>query len=154
MFRGNHPTRVDEKGRLKLPVDHKRTVDTVYGQNVFFITSRDGQRVEIWPMKECEEQIEAQLAEKLAASAAKTKLLDAINYWGQVVEFDSAGRLLIPQLLRENGEMSGDVAVIGMQKYLTVDLDSRRRAKLKAEPVTDAGSGTDWDQGPVRRPEF
>jgi len=136
MFRGNHPTRVDEKGRLKLPVDHKRTVDTVYGQNVFFITSRDGQRVEIWPMKEWE-QIEAQLAE-LAASAAKTKLLDAINYWGQVVEFDSAGRLLIPQLLRENAEMSGDVAVIGMQKYLTVDLDSRRREKLKAEPVTDA----------------
>ena len=136
MFRGNHPTRVDEKGRLKLPVDHKRTVDTVYGQNVFFITSRDGQRVEIWPMKEWE-QIEAQLAE-LAASAAKTKLLDAINYWGQVVEFDSAGRLLIPQLLRENAEMSGDVAVIGMQKYLTVDLDARRRTTLKANPVTDA----------------
>jgi MraZ protein len=136
MFRGNHPTRVDEKGRLKLPVDHKRTVDTVYGQNVFFITSRDGQRVEIWPMKEWE-RIEAQLAD-LPASAAKTKLLDAINYWGQVVEFDSAGRLLIPQLLRENAEMSGDVAVIGMQKYLTVDLDSRRREKLKAEPVTDA----------------
>jgi MraZ protein len=136
MFRGNHPTRVDEKGRLKLPVDHKRTVDTVYSQNVFFITSRDGQRVEIWPMKEWE-QIETQLAD-LPASAAKTKLLDAINYWGQVVEFDSAGRLLIPQLLRENAEMSGDVAVIGMQKYLTVDLDSRRREKLKAEPVTDA----------------
>src|SRR3984957_13147708 len=136
MFRGNHPTRVDEKGRLKLPVDHKKTVDTVYGQNVFFITSRDGQRVEIWPMKEWE-QIEAQLAE-LPASTAKTKLLDSINYWGQVVEFDSAGRLLIPQLLRENAEMSGDVAVIGMQKYLTVDLDSRRREKLKTEPVTDA----------------
>jgi len=136
MFRGNHPTRVDEKGRLKLPVDHKRTVDTVYGQNVFFVTSRDGQRVEIWPMKEWE-AIEAQLAD-LPASAAKTKLLDAINYWGQVVEFDSAGRLLIPQLLRENAAMSGDVAVIGMQKYLTVDLDSRRREKLKAEPVTDA----------------
>jgi MraZ protein len=136
MFRGNHPTRVDEKGRLKLPVDHKKTVDTVYGQNVFFITSRDGQRVEIWPMKEWE-QIEAQLSE-LPASAAKTKLLDSINYWGQVVEFDSAGRLLIPQLLRENAEMSGDVAVIGMQKYLTVDLDARRRATLKANPVTDA----------------
>ena len=136
MFRGNHPTRVDEKGRLKLPADHRKTVDTVYGQNVFFITSRDGQRVEIWPMKEWE-AIEAQLAE-LPASAAKTKLLDSINYWGQVVEFDSAGRLLIPQLLRENAEMSGDVAVIGMQKYLTVDLDSRRREKLKAEPVTDA----------------
>ena len=24
MFRGNHPTRVDEKGRLKLPAEFKR----------------------------------------------------------------------------------------------------------------------------------
>ena len=136
MFRGNHPTRVDEKGRLKLPADHRKTVDMVYGTTAFYVTSRDGQLVEIWPMKEWE-AIEAQLAE-LPASGAKTNFLKAVNYWGQVVEFDSAGRLLIPQLLRENAEMSGDVAVIGMQKYLTVDLDARRRSTLKANPVTDA----------------
>jgi MraZ protein len=136
MFRGNHPTRVDEKGRLKLPVDHKRTVDAVYGTTAFYVTSRDGQLVEIWPMKEWE-AIEAQLAE-LPGSEAKTNFLNAVNYWGQVVEFDSAGRLLIPQLLRENAEMSGDVAVIGMQKYLAVDLDARRRATLKTNTVTGA----------------
>ena len=136
MFRGNHPTRVDEKGRLKLPVDHKRTVDTVYGQNLFFITSRDGQRVEIWPMKEWE-AVEAQLAE-LPASAAKTKLLDAINYWGQVVEFDSAGRLLIPQLLREAATLASDVAVLGMQTYLAVADDKKHKASLEENPLTDA----------------
>ena len=136
MFRGNHPTRVDEKGRVKLPVDHRKTVDAVYGTTTFYVTSRDGKVVEIWPMKEWE-AVEAQLAE-LSGSKAKTDFLNAVNYWGQAVEFDSAGRLLIPQKLRENAEMSGDVAVIGMQKYLTVDLDARRRSTLKANPVTDA----------------
>ena len=27
MFRGNHPTRVDEKGRLKVPAEFKRVFD-------------------------------------------------------------------------------------------------------------------------------
>ena len=38
MFRGNHPTRVDEKGRLKIPSDFKREVDERYGSQ-FFITT-------------------------------------------------------------------------------------------------------------------
>jgi len=129
MFRGNCPTRVDEKGRVKLPVDHRKTVDTVYGTTTFYVTSRDGKVVEIWPMKEWE-AIEAQVGE-LPEGDEKNNFLNAVNYWGQVVEFDSAGRLLIPQLLRENSEMSGDVAVIGMQKYLKVDLDSRIKAGLR-----------------------
>ncbi len=41
MFRGNHPTRVDEKGRLKLPAEFKRLVDERYGTQ-FYITSKDG----------------------------------------------------------------------------------------------------------------
>jgi len=136
MFRGNHPTRVDEKGRLKLPVDHKRTVEKLYG-NDFFITSRDGKVVEIWPMKEWE-RIETELAD-LPASAAKKKFIEATNYYGQVVEFDGQGRLLIPQILREDSEMASvDVAVVGMQKYLVVNLDARHRERLKADPVTDA----------------
>jgi MraZ protein len=135
MFRGNHPTRIDDKGRLKLPVDHRKIVDKLYGGE-FFITSRDGKRVEIWPMKEWE-QIEAQLAD-LPASEAKTKFLNATNYWGQAVEFDSAGRLLIPQVLREDAGMTGDVAVLGLQKYLAVELDVRHRATLMESPVTAA----------------
>ncbi|PYX46476.1 MAG: division/cell wall cluster transcriptional repressor MraZ, partial [Acidobacteria bacterium] len=41
MFRGNHPTRVDEKGRLKVPAEFKRVIDEKYGTQ-FYITSLDG----------------------------------------------------------------------------------------------------------------
>jgi MraZ protein len=134
MFRGNHPTKIDGNGRLKLPVDHRRVVDEKYG-NGFFITSRDGKVIEIWPMKEWE-QVEAQLAD-LPMSAEKKKFLRAVNSWGQVVEFDTAGRLLLPQDLREHAQVTGDVAVVGFQKYLQVEVKEQQRADLVADPVTD-----------------
>ena len=61
MFRGNHPARVDEKGRLKLPADFKSELEGGgEGKQVFYITSKDGKRAEIWPLKAWEE-VEANL---------------------------------------------------------------------------------------------
>lgn len=53
MFRGNHPAKVDEKGRLKLPAAFKQLLDA---QNAaqFYITSVDGKSAEIWPLSEWE----------------------------------------------------------------------------------------------------
>ncbi|MDE1160952.1 MAG: division/cell wall cluster transcriptional repressor MraZ [Acidobacteriaceae bacterium] len=135
MFRGNHPARVDEKGRLKVPADFKRRVDELYGPQ-FFITSRDGKRAEIYPMKEWE-KIEESIA-KAPASGAKRKFLDVTNYYGQVVEMDGQGRLLIPQVLRGAAVIEGDVAVLGQQTFLAVVNDQKHKAALEAEPLTDA----------------
>jgi MraZ protein len=133
MFRGNNPARVDEKGRLKLPADFKRRVDELYGPQ-FYITSKDGERAEIWPLKEWE-RIEESLA-NAPSSAAKQKFLDVTNYYGQVVEMDSQGRLLMPQLLREKADLKGDVAVLGQNKKLVVINDERAQAKIAAAPLT------------------
>ena len=135
MFRGNHPARVDEKGRLKIPADFKRRVDELYGPQ-FFITSKDGKRAELYPMKEWE-RIEDALA-KAPSSSAKKKFLDVTNYYGQVVEVDAQGRLLIPQLLREAATLASDVAVLGMQTYLAVADDKKHKASLEENPLTDA----------------
>lgn len=135
MFRGNHPTRIDEKGRLKVPADFKRLVDELYGPK-FFITSKDGKRAELYPMKEWE-RIEDTLS-KAPSSATKKRFLDVTNYYGQVVEMDSQGRLLIPQLLREDATLKGDVAVLGLQTYLAVADDAKHRAQLLENPLTDA----------------
>ncbi|MDP9051987.1 MAG: division/cell wall cluster transcriptional repressor MraZ [Acidobacteriota bacterium] len=133
MFRGNNPARVDEKGRLKLPADFKRRVDELYGPQ-FYITSKDGERAEIWPLKEWE-RIEESLA-LAPSSAAKQRFLDVTNYYGQVVEMDSQGRLLMPQLLREKADLKGDVAVLGQNKKLVVINDERAQAKIAASPLT------------------
>jgi MraZ protein len=133
VFRGSQIARVDEKGRLKVPAEFKRLLDE---QNVqaFFITSFDGERAEIFPLHEWE-KIEVEMASR-PSSAQKSKFLDVTNYFGQVVEMDGQGRLLLPQNLREKAGLSGDLAVLGLQTRLAAINDAQQLARLKAAPLT------------------
>jgi MraZ protein len=118
MFRGNHPTRVDEKGRLKLPAEFKRRVDELYGPQ-FYITSMDGKRAQIYPLKEWE-LIETSMARMSPMDPVRRKFLDVTNFYGQMSEMDAQGRVLIPQKLRELAKVAGDVNVMGAQTWLDV----------------------------------
>ena len=140
MFRGNHPTRVDEKGRLKLPADFKRLVEERYGTQ-FFITSKTGRSAEIYPLPEWE-KIEAKLALIPSMNTAKKKFLDRVNYYGQMTEMDAQGRVLLPQILRESARLDGDVAVIGQQLYLEVENREQLEKRIETEPFTDEDSQT------------
>ncbi|MBI2682767.1 MAG: division/cell wall cluster transcriptional repressor MraZ [Acidobacteriales bacterium] len=118
MFRGNYPTRVDDKGRLKVPADFKRLIDEKYGTQ-FYITSRDGKVAELYPYEEWQ-RIEEKLARLSNFNPAKKNFLKRTNYFGQLVEMDGQGRLLLPQLLREAADLKGEVAVMGYLNYLEV----------------------------------
>ena len=73
MFRGNHPARVDEKGRLKLPADFKSLLEPdAEGKFTFYITSKDGERAEVWPIRAWE-AVEAKLAEIPSTNPAKRR---------------------------------------------------------------------------------
>jgi len=134
MFRGNHPTRVDEKGRLKVPAEFKRVIDEKYGTQ-FYITSLEGDVAQVYPFEEWE-RIEQKLAGLSNFNSAKKKYLSKVNYWGQVVEMDGQGRLLIPQLLRDAAELKGDVAVSGYQTYLEIRNIKAYEQKVRDEKFT------------------
>ena len=93
MFRGNHPARVDEKGRLKVPAEFKRVLDEKYAGAEFYITSLDGKRAQVYPFEEWQ-RIEEKLARLSTYNPTKKKFLDRTNYYGQVVEMDNQARLL------------------------------------------------------------
>jgi MraZ protein len=135
MFRGNHPTRVDEKGRLKLPAAFKSQIDEQYGER-FYITSKDGKVVEIHPIEEWE-KFEAKLALIPNFNPAKKKLLDRLNYYGQLVKMDDLGRVLLPQILRESANVIGEVVVFGMQTYLEVANHEVFKQNMDANPLTE-----------------
>ncbi len=135
MFRGNHPTRVDDKGRLKVPAEFKRVLEEKYGAQ-FYITSLDGKIAKIYPFEEWE-QIEQKLATVSDFNPSKKKYLDRTNYYGQVVEMDGQGRLLMPSLLRDSAELKGEVAVVGNLKYLEVRNIEAYRKQLLEQPFTD-----------------
>jgi len=118
---------VDEKGRLKVPAEFKRVVDEKYSGGQYYITSLDGKRAQIYPFEEWQ-RIEEKLARLSTFNPTKKKFLDRTNYYGQAVEMDNQGRLLVPSLLREAAQVKGEVAVVGMLTYLEVrNLEAYRK---------------------------
>ncbi len=144
MFRGNHPTRVDEKGRLKVPAEFKRVIDEKYALK-FYITSVDGLVAQLYPFEEWE-RIEQKLAALSTYNPTKKKFLTRTNYYGQVVEMDGQGRLLIPQILREAAQIRGEVAVLGNLTYLEVRNMEALDREVK-EQFTDEDTKTLDDLG-------
>jgi MraZ protein len=134
MFRGNHPTRVDEKGRLKLPAEFKRRIDEQYNGR-FYITSKDGRVAEVYPLQEWE-KVEQKLAAIPNFDPAKRKLMDRYNFFGSEAEMDAQGRVLLPQILREKANLLADVVVFGNQTYLEVANRDAFVANLDANPLT------------------
>jgi MraZ protein len=134
MFRGNHPTRVDEKGRLKVPAEFKRLIDEKYGTQ-FYITSVDGRVAQVYPFEEWQ-RIEEKLSRLSNFNPAKKKFLNRTNYYGQVVEIDGQGRLLLPSLLRESAGIKGEVAVVGNLSYLEVQSIEAYRRDIEEHPFT------------------
>jgi MraZ protein len=140
MFRGNHPTRVDEKGRLKVPAEFKRVIDEKYAQK-FYITSLDGSVAQVYPFEEWE-RIEQKLAALSTFNPTKKKFLNRTNYYGQVVEMDGQGRLLVPQILRESAQIRGEVAVLGNLTYLEVRNLEAFRKEIDEQAFTDDDTKT------------
>lgn len=146
MLRGNYPARVDEKGRLKLPTEFRAQLEETNPAHRFYVTSFDGQQSRIYPMPVWE-AIEAKLAALPSMHPTKQKLLSRTNYYGQVVEMDGQGRLLMPPVLREAAEMRGDVAVLGYLQHLEVWNEARLLAEMKAKAFTDEDKQTLADLG-------
>jgi MraZ protein len=134
MFRGNHPTRVDEKGRLKVPAEFKRLIDEKYGTQ-FYITSLDGKVAQVYPFEEWQ-RIEEKLAKLSNFNPTKKKFLNRTNYYGQLVEIDGQGRVLIPALLRESAKIQGEVAVVGNLTYLEVQSIEVYKKDIEENPFT------------------
>jgi MraZ protein len=118
MFRGNHPAKIDEKGRLKMPAAFKSLVDA---QNVtqFFVTSTNGKHAEIWPLPEWE-KIEEKLTRASSLDEAVDEYLNVVNYYGQQVEMDNQGRMLLPPILRTRARLDAEVAVMGKGLHIEV----------------------------------
>ena len=121
MFRGKFSTRMDEKGRLKMPADFKREIDRSYDAQ-FYITSRNGVVIELYPLKEWE-AVEQKLLSQPMSNRAVEKLLNTTSLYGQQLEMDGQGRLTIPERHRIKFGLKGELAIIGKMKRLEIRLD-------------------------------
>jgi len=146
MFRGNHPTRIDDKGRLKVPADFKREIEEKFQTTQFYVTSFNGHEARLYPMEEWE-RFEAKLAALPSLNPTKQKLLNVSNYYGQVAEMDGQGRITIPGLLRDAAEIKGEVAVMGFLQYLVVRNAEQLKKEIEQAPFTAEDEKTLSDLG-------
>ena len=135
MLRGNSPARIDDKGRLKVPNGFRATIQDTHGRELF-VTSLTGESVRIYPMPVWLE-IERKLAAMPSTHPSRQKYLDRVNFFGQISEIDTQGRVVIPARLRESATMVGEVDVFGQMNYLEVWNHERFVSKLHREPFTD-----------------
>ena len=136
MFRGNCPTRLDEKGRLKIPADFKREIDRLYDAQ-FYITSFDGEVIKMYPLKEWEA-----FEQKVVANEPSFEDLEdfknVTSYYGQMVEMDTQGRLTIAEWLRNKFGLKGEVAVIGKWDHIEIRPMEDFGKAVEAKPLTPA----------------
>lgn len=119
MFRGNHPAKIDEKGRLKMPAAFKGLVDATNVKQ-FYITSTNGKTVQVWPLPDWEER-EKQVTSLGEMTVMVRNYLRLTSYYGQQVEMDGQGRLLMPQKLRNSARLDNmEADIIGMGNFIEV----------------------------------
>jgi MraZ protein len=135
-FSGNPKTKLDERGRLKMPAEFKAFIDKKYGKtfNAFYITSRDGVSAEIYPMPEWLKH-QAKIFKIPQSIPARQKLLDRYNLWGDRVDMDPQGRLLLPEELRNEGVLVGDVKVSGEGNFLRLTSLRKLRETVRQAPL-------------------
>ena len=106
-----------------------------HGADVF-VTSVTGENVRVYPMPVWLE-LERKLSQVPANHPSRLKFLDRVNYFGQIGELDSQGRIAIPPHLRDSALMVGEVRVLGRIDHIEVWNAERLAQKLLRESWTD-----------------
>ena len=133
MLRGSHQATVDEKGRMKIPADF--LAELRKSGNQYYVTSENGVFAKVFPLKAWEE-IEKKLAKVSSLNAAKQKFLARTSYYGQQVDVDGQGRILMPPVLRDEADLKGEVNVQGRLTYLEIWNNARFLDEMKKNPIT------------------
>ena len=136
-YSGNPKTKLDERGRLKMPAEFKAFTERKYGKgfNAFYITSMDGESAEIYPLPEWQER-QKKIFAMPQSSDARKKLLMRYNLYGDRADMDPQGRMQIPEELRKKADLSGDVKVSGEGTLLRVTSLGRLRENVDGSEFT------------------
>jgi MraZ protein len=135
VFRGHEQARIDDKGRLKVPNVFRSFLESKYGRELF-VTSLTGDYVRLYPMPVWL-VIEEKLGTMPSTHPSRLRFLDRVNFFGQVAELDTQGRVLIPARLRDTAAIAGDVDVLGQYDYLDTWNHDRLLTRLQRDQYTD-----------------
>ena len=145
MLCGSQIATIDKKYRLKIPASFRREFAGAE-ENSFFVTSDDGRSAQIYPIAVWD-RIARKFQESPRMDPAKLKLQKFTSFYGILTRMDAQGRVLIPQTLREDAQLNGDVIVMARNDHLEVWNKERIRKSLDEDPLTNADRERLAEQG-------
>lgn len=142
MFRGLTSINMDPKGRMALPTRYRDSVlERCTGQLIATIDTEE-KCLLLYPLpdwQEIERKIEALPSFNKAARRVQRLLIGHATE----VELDSAGRIMIPQLLREYAGIDKRVMLVGQGKKFEIwsedDWNAKREEWLSEDSLADEG---------------
>jgi MraZ protein len=134
---GNPTSKLDERGRLKLPAEFKNFTERKYGKgfNAFYITSMDGESAEIYPLPVWLER-QKKIFAMPQSNPARRILLNRYNLYGDRADMDPQGRMQIPEELRVKAELTGEVKVSGEGSFIRVTSLKKLRERAEMDELT------------------
>jgi MraZ protein len=143
MFLGSVQLRVDDRGRLKLPADVQRQLEE---KQKFFITSEDGKRAQLYPIREWERKM-SWVMKMPSSDPVRIKFESTTMFYGLETEMDGQGRVMLPPRLRKKAQlMDTDVSLVGRllkpksEGYpgiLEAINDEMYAAEIESAPITN-----------------
>lgn len=142
MFRGLTSINMDPKGRMALPTRYRDAVlDRCNGQLIATIDTEE-KCLLLYPLpdwQEIERKIEALPSFNKAARRVQRLLIGHATE----VEFDSAGRIMIPQLLRDYANIDKRVMLVGQGKKFEIwsedEWNAKRDEWLSEDSLSEEG---------------
>jgi MraZ protein len=127
MFMGTFQLKLDDKGRLSIPVRYRDILQTKYQPRLEqttpeLVLSSIGSRINVYPRTEWEILADA-LTEACSLPGLHQDARDLyLVLFGNAAEcgIDSQGRILVPPHLRAKASLNGDVIIIGLNRYFDI----------------------------------
>lgn len=126
MFKGSTSLSLDAKGRFAVPTKHRDALSADAGNLV--ITKHPNGCLMVFPIPGWEEFQRQFASMPLEAHGWKRFFLGNAND----VEMDSAGRVLVPPMLRNWAEITKDAVLVGMGSYFEL-WDAQRHVAQEAD---------------------
>jgi MraZ protein len=114
MFLGRYEHAIDEKGRLTIPVRYRELLEN--GAYVLQGFDRNLMVLDASSFEKIYEHINQMSMTDPTARHLKRFIFSA----AERAEFDRAGRLLLPQFLRESARLSGAAVLVGVGDYFEI----------------------------------
>ena len=112
VFGGAHELSMDSKGRLAIPAKFRDILLRRY-TSAIVVTLDSRKKLLMYPEPVWEEKAEQILKLKVAGNEALQRYQNLLLHNAEILEWDSAGRVLIPANLRKRVDFEKEVTLVG-----------------------------------------